>query len=276
MTVDSHQHFWNFSPRRHAWIDDTMKVIRRDFMPPDLEPILKANHVEGCVTVQVDQTEKETEFLVKLARDHNFIKGIVGWTDLRSPQLQARLEYYYQFQEVKGFRHIVQAESEDFFQDSDFCRGISLLKQYDFTFDILIYPKHLSSTLEFVKKFPEQLFVVDHLAKPFIKKQELSPWKEQMSAIGKCGNVYCKISGMVTEADITHWKSSDFERYLEVVLNAFGTKQLMYGSDWPVCLVAAQYEQQLDLVKNFIEPLSPSEKKAILGENAVRFYHLSH
>ncbi len=275
MTVDAHQHFWSYDPRRHDWIGDEMKVIRRDFTPADLEPVLKRNKIEGCVTVQVDQTEKETEFLLKLVRENTFIKGIVGWTDLRSPSVQARLEYYYQFPEIKGFRHIVQAEANDFLLNAEFCRGIAMLKQYNFTYDILIYPDHLPATLEFVQKFPDQSFVIDHLAKPLIKKRELEPWKRLITSISKYENASCKISGMVTEADLTNWKSSDFQPYLETILDAFGPKRLLYGSDWPVCLAAADYEKQLGIVQRFIEPLSPSEKKAIMGENAVRFYHLS-
>jgi L-fuconolactonase len=275
MTIDAHQHFWNFDLQRHAWITDEMHAIRRNFSPADLAPLLKANGIEGCVAVQADQTEKETEFLLKLALENNFIKGVVGWTDLRSPGAQARLEYYYQFAEIKGFRHIVQAERDDFLLDPAFCRGIEMLRQYDFTYDILIYPRHLPAAVRFVDKFPDQRFVIDHLAKPFIKKQELTPWKDFMNEISRRENVYCKLSGMVTEADLKKWSAADLLPYLEVVLEAFGAKRLMYGSDWPVCLVAAEYAQQFGVVRDFIEPLSPSEKKAILGENATRFYHLS-
>jgi L-fuconolactonase len=275
MTVDSHQHFWIYHPQRHAWISDEMSMIRRDFMPSDLEPILRSNKIEGCVSVQVDQTEKETEFQLKLARANNFIKGIVGWTDLRSPSVQARLEYYYQFQELKGFRHIVQAEANDFLLDPLFCNGIRMLQQYNFTYDILIYPAHLPAALEFVQKFPDQSFVIDHLAKPPIKKQELQPWMRLMTSMGRHENVYCKISGMVTEADLKKWKPEDLQPYLETVLDTFGPKRLMYGSDWPVCLAAADYATQLDVIQKFIAPLSPGEKKGIMGENAVRFYHLS-
>ncbi len=276
MTIDAHQHFWSYDPHRHSWITDDMGVIRKDFTPADLEPILKTNKIEGCVTVQVDQTEKETEFQLKLARENSFIKGIVGWTDFRSPSVQARLEYYYQFPEVKGFRHIVQAEEPDFLLNAAFCRGIGELEQYNFTYDILVYPAHLPAALEFVRKFPNQKFVLDHLAKPPIRTGEVEPWKSLIAEIGKHDNVYCKLSGMVTEADFKNWKLSDFQPYLDVIMNSFGPKRIMFGSDWPVCLVAASYEQQLDIVKKFIDPLSPSEKKGIMGENAVRFYHLSH
>ena len=274
MTIDAHQHFWNYQPLRDQWITEEMKAIRKDFLPDQLSPLLKKNKIEGCVAVQASQSEKETDFLIKCARSHSFIKGIVGWTDLQSPGLQPRLEYYYQFHEVKGFRHIIQSEADDFLLRGDFCNGIGLLEQYNFTFDILIYPKQLPNVLTFVKKFPNQFFVIDHLAKPFIKHQQLKPWKQQIQQIAMHENVYCKFSGMVTEANWLHWKTSDFKPFLETALEAFGSQRLLYGSDWPVCLLSADYEQQLQIIKQFIDPLSPSEKKLIMGENAVRFYHL--
>src|SRR5258708_5214905 len=183
MTIDSHQHFWNYQPLRDTWITDEMNSIRKDFLPDQLAPILKKNKIEGCVAVQADQSEKETGFLIKCARNNSFIKGVVGWTDLQSRGVQARLEYYYQFHEVKGFRHIVQSEPDDFLLQRDFCHGIGLLEQYNFTFDILIYPKQLPAALTFVKKFPNQSFVIDHLAKPFVKQQQLKPWKQQLQQI---------------------------------------------------------------------------------------------
>jgi L-fuconolactonase len=274
MTVDAHQHFWYYQPKRDSWITEEMKVIRRDFLPEDLSPHLRRNKIEACIAVQADQSEKETDFLIKCASSNPFVKGVVGWTDLQSPGVQARLEYYYQFQEVKGFRHIIQSEPEEFFSGESFTKGISLLEQYNFTFDILIYPHHLPAALAFIKKFPNQPFVIDHLAKPYIRKQQLKPWKQQLQQIAMHENVQCKFSGMVTEADWLSWKATDFKTYLETALEAFGAKRIMYGSDWPVCQVAASYDQQLDIVKQFIEPLSPAEKKAILGENAARFYHL--
>lgn len=274
MTIDAHQHFWYYQPERDAWITEDMRSIRRDFLPEDLAPLLRRSKIEGCVAVQADQSEKETDFLIKCARNNPFVKGVVGWTDLQSPGVQARLEYYYQFQEVKGFRHIIQSEPADFFSQKAFNNGISLLEQYNFTYDILIYPNHLPGALSFIRKFPNQLFVIDHLAKPYIKKQQLRPWKQQLQQIAMHENVYCKLSGMVTEADWQNWKRTDFKPYLETTLEAFGSNRILYGSDWPVCQVAAAYHQQLEIVQQFIEPLSPSEKKAIMGDNAVRFYHL--
>ncbi|NOT76485.1 MAG: amidohydrolase family protein [Cyclobacteriaceae bacterium] len=274
MTIDAHQHFWNYQPRRDTWITEDMSLLRRDFFPEDLSPILKKNKIEGCVAVQADQSEKETDFLIRCANQHSFIKGIIGWTDFQSPGVQARLEYYYQFQEIKGFRHMLQSESDEFMMDQNFMNGIQYLEQYNFTYDIVIHAEQLAATLAFVKKFPNQSFVIDHLAKPHIRQQQLKSWKQDLQQIAMHENVYCKVSGLTTEADWKNWKVTDFKPYLETVLEAFGPKRLMYGSDWPVCLLAAEYEDQLAIVKQFIEPLSPSEKKLIMGDNAVRFYHL--
>ena len=274
MRVDSHQHFWNYQPKRDTWITEEMNVIRKDFLPAQLSQLLKENKIEGCVAVQADQSEKETDFLIKCARNHSFVKGIVGWTDLQSPGVQARLEYYYQFHEVKGFRHVVQSEPGDFLLRESFCSGIALLEQYAFTYDILVYPHQLPAALAFIKKFPNQFFVIDHLAKPSVRQMQLKPWKQQLQQIAMHENVFCKISGLVTETDWKTWKPSNFKPYLDTALEAFGTQRLMYGSDWPVCLLAASYEEQLQIIQQFIDPLSPAEKKAIMGENAVIFYHL--
>ncbi len=274
MTIDAHQHFWKYRPQRDTWITEEMETIRKDFLPENLQDLLHQNKIEGCVTVQVDQSEKETDFLIQCARNHSFIKGIVGWTDLRSTGVQARLEYYYQFSEVKGFRHIVQSEPEGFLSRPDFCRGVALLEQYDFTYDILAYPKQLPSVLSFIKKFPNQKFVIDHLAKPFIRQHQIKPWKQHIQQIAMHENVFCKISGMVTEADWKSWKATDFSPYMETIWESFGPKRVLYGSDWPVCLLAATYEKQFEIVRQFISPFSPAEKKGILGENATRFYHL--
>jgi L-fuconolactonase len=207
-------------------------------------------------------------------RHHSFIKGIVGWTDLRSSGVQARLEYYYQFQEVKGFRHIVQAEAAGFLSNTSFCHGVGLLEQYNFTYDLLIGAHQLPEALAFVKKFPKQSFVIDHLAKPFIRNRQLKPWKQDLQQIAMHENVSCKISGLATEAHWADWKSTDIMPYLDTALEAFGPQRLLYGSDWPVCLLAATYPQQISMVREFIDSLSPHEKKAIMGDNAVRFYHL--
>ncbi|GEP93792.1 amidohydrolase family protein [Chitinophaga cymbidii] len=276
MIIDAHQHFWIFDPVRDAWITEDMSAIRRNFLPADLAPVLQANGVDGCVAVQADQSEAETDFLLQLAAENSFVKGVVGWTDLRSARLDERLDHYAQFPLLKGFRHIVQGEPDPaFLLREDFCKGVKALARHDFTYDILIYPYQLPAAVQFVEKFPYQRLVIDHLAKPYIKKGEVKGWEENMRAIGKHEHVYCKLSGMVTEADIRNWKQADFTPYLEVALEAFGPDRLMFGSDWPVCLVAADYPQMKKIVTDFIGTLTPAEQARIMGGNAAAFYKLS-
>ncbi len=272
--IDSHQHFWRFDPVKDAWITPDMEAIRKDFLPDDLRPLLRTAKMDGCVTVQVDQSAKETLMLLRLADQNPFIKGIVGWVDLRSPGVVDQLAFLSQYKKLKGFRHIVQSEPDGFLLQKDFLRGIKSLADFDYTYDLLVYPRQLPEALTFVRQFPDQKFVLDHLAKPGIKDGGLEPWKKYISHLASADNIYCKLSGMVTEADWKKWEPSDFRPYLEVVFTYFGPQRLLYGSDWPVCLLASTYQQQLSIVEDFLHPLSPSEKQGILGENAVQFYNL--
>ena len=275
MKIDAHQHFWNFDPVRDSWITDDMKVIQKDFLPNDLEPVLEKNGFTGCVAVQADQSEHETLFLLKLAEQHEFIKGVVGWIDFRNQNVQSNLGEFSKFKKLKGFRHIVQAEKDDnFLLGEEFMRGITLLGNYRFTYDILIKPHQLGSTIKFVEKFPNQFFVIDHLAKPFIKDKIMSDWKQQMQVLSQFENVSCKISGMVTEADWENWMTIHFKPYIDHVIDCFGTDRVMFGSDWPVCLVAATYEQVCEVVEKNTSHLSNAEKKSLWGSNAQKFYDL--
>tara|TARA_R110002126_G_scaffold291782_1_gene458030 strand:+ start:57170 stop:57997 length:828 start_codon:yes stop_codon:yes gene_type:complete len=275
MIIDSHQHFWQYEPVKHSWIDDEMAVIRRDFLPSDLQKVYQENGVDGCVAVQADQTLAETDFLIDLASKNDFIKGIVGWVDLRSNAVEADLEKYSHHQKVKGFRHVVQGESDhNFLLRPNFLNGISALEKHNFTYDILIFPHQLGATLEFVKKFPNIKFVIDHIAKPYIKEGFFDGWANQMKAIAKHENVYCKVSGMITEADYKTWTRAQLHPYIDLVFNAFGTSRILFGSDWPVCLVAGNYQQVKEIVTNFISKFSQAEQKAIMGENAIKFYNL--
>ncbi|MFI1773462.1 amidohydrolase family protein [Thalassobellus citreus] len=275
MIIDSHQHFWKYEPVKHEWIDDDMSTIRRDFLPSDLEKVYHENGVDGCVAVQADQTLAENDFLLDLAAKNDFIKGIVGWVDLRGYTIDSDLEKYRAFDKVKGFRHVVQGESDhNFLLRSDFLKGISKLEAHNFTYDILIFPHQLGATLEFVKRFPNQKFVIDHIAKPYIKDDFFDGWAVLMQEIAKQENVYCKLSGMITEADYNTWTPKQLEPYMDLVLNAFGTKRVMFGSDWPVCLVAGNYSQVKSIVTNFIVNLSETEQEAIMGGNAIQFYNL--
>jgi L-fuconolactonase len=276
LRIDSHQHFWNFDPEKFDWITDEMSLIKRDFLPGDLKPILQQNNFDGCVTIQVQQTEEENSFLLNNAKDNDLIKGVVGWVDLQSENIDERLAYYNQFERLKGFRHILQGEKKrDLMLSQQFKRGISLLNKYNFTYDILIFPDQLGFAKKLIKEFPEQKFVIDHLAKPYIKDGKIEEWKKEMEAIGSFENVYCKISGMVTEADWKKWKTKDFFPYLDVVVKSFGTGRIMYGSDWPVCLVAASYEQALNIVKEYFTSFSKNEQELFFGGNAIKFYNLN-
>lgn len=275
MIIDSHQHFWKYEPIKHEWIDENMSVIRKDFMPSDLQKVYTKNGIDGCVAVQADQTLEETDFLLELADKNDFIKGIVGWVDFRSENINEVLKHYSQVEKIKGFRHVVQGEADhNFLLRPDFLRGISLLEKYNFTYDILVFPHQLGATLEFVKKFPNQKFVIDHIAKPYIKDGFYDGWAALMTEIGKQKNVHCKLSGMITEADFDQWSPEQIEPYMNLVLNTFGSEKIMFGSDWPVCLVAGNYNKVKEIVINFIAKLSSKEQTSIMGENAIKFYNL--
>jgi L-fuconolactonase len=274
MRIDSHQHFWNYDPARHSWISDEMHKIKRDFLPGDLEPLLKSNRIDGCVTVQVDQTEEENHFMLALADKNDFIRGVVGWIDLRADDLEDRLTFFSQFPKLKGFRHIVQGEAKGFLTNSQFIRGVKKLERFGYTYDLLIYHHQLEEALSFVRQVPDVKIVVDHIAKPSIRTGEKTQWELNMAALATFKNVYCKLSGMVTEADWGHWKREQIEPFMDEVLEAFGHQRIMYGSDWPVCLVAASYDQQLSVVQDYVARLSAAEKQLVLGENAERFYNL--
>jgi L-fuconolactonase len=252
-----------------------MKVIQHSFLPADLLPILQQNNIEGCISIQVDQTEDETDFLLQLADNHDFIKGVVGWVDLRADNIYNRLEYYSQFKKLKGFRHIVQSEKDsEFMFRPKFKNGIIELGIYDFTYDILVYHHQLEQVIQFVKLFPNQKFVLDHIGKPDIKSGEYAFWQTNIKKLALHQNVFCKISGMVTEGEWKEWKQSDFIIYLDTVVKAFGTDRLMYGSDFPVCTLAATYEEQLNIITEYFLNFTTLEKKKIMGENSTKFYEL--
>ncbi|HEY0176220.1 MAG TPA: amidohydrolase family protein [Pedobacter sp.] len=273
--IDAHQHFWKYDPVKHDWIGDDMAVIRRDFLPEQLAVVLKENQLHGCVAVQADQTAAETDFLLELSLQHDFIKGVVGWTDLQSPQAGEVLDSYTRFPQLKGFRHILQGEKQrDLCLQKPFLDGISLLERFGFSYDILVLRDQLQYIPEFVSQFPNQRFVLDHLAKPAIKEGEISDWKRDIEQVAQYENVYCKVSGMVTEADLQNWKEEDFRPYLDVVTAAFGMNRLMYGSDWPVCLAAGNYTRVINMVRSYFQSFTENEQQAFFGDNAIRFYHL--
>jgi L-fucono-1,5-lactonase len=274
--IDAHQHFWKYDPIRDGWIGPEMAVIQKNFLPGDLFPVLQAAGIDGCVVVQSDQSEEENEFQLKNAAEHAFIKGVVGWIDLQSPAVEERLAYYRRFSKLKGFRHVLQGEKDRALMlKPEFKRGIGLLKKSGFTYDILIYPDQLGYTREFTAAFPDQPFVIDHIAKPDIKAKKLTEaWKKAIRDVARQENVYCKISGMVVEADWAAWTPEDFRPYLDTVIEAFGTGRILYGSDWPVCLVAASYEEVIGIVRDYFSSFSNDEQDAFFGKNATRFYNL--
>jgi L-fuconolactonase len=275
MILDSHQHFWRYDPARDGWITDAMALLRRDFLLEEFERELDANGVERSIVVQVDQSEEETLFLLDLAKQNERIAGVVGWVDLRAPSIEDRLQFFSQYEKLRGFRHIAQSEPDDqFLVDRDFMRGISLLHGFDFVYEILIYPKQLPAAIELVSRFPEQAFIVDHMAKPLIKDACLEPWASYMRTIAQNANVFCKVSGLVTEADWLRWKPEDIRPYLDVVFEAFGPERLMFGSDWPVCLLTASYRQVKEIVESYVDAHAAKYQENIFGRNAMQFYGL--
>jgi L-fuconolactonase len=274
LTIDSHQHFWRFNAARDAWITDEMRVLRRDYLPEDLAPELENHGIDATIAVQADQSEDETRFLLALADRNPFIAGVVGWVDLRADDLSQRLEDYSQFDKLRGFRHIVQAEDDRFLLRKDFQLGVSKLAEFGFTYDILIYARQLPAAVEFVNSLSDQPFVLDHIAKPNLAAHEIVQWERHIRAVAANPNVMCKVSGMVTEADWNNWSADLFQPYLEVVWDAFGVERLMFGSDWPVCLLAGSYGQVKQLADDFLDGRSEAKRNAFFGDNTARFYGL--
>ena len=275
MRIDAHQHFWKYHPSTHSWINEKMVKIRQDFLPVDLEPILIKNKIDGCIAVQAQQNEEETKFLLHLAYLNPFIKGVVGWVNLLSEDLEQKLIEYSSQPKLKGFRHSLQDEADTtFILQPKFQRGLRLLHKYNFTYDLLIKPNQFNATIKAVNSYNEIPMVLDHLAKPNIQSGEVKQWKEDIFSLAKHDSVMCKISGMVTEADWHKWKYEDLLRYMEIVLEAFGPNRLMFGSDWPVCLLAAEYKNVINIVERFIEKLTSDEQNKIMGGNAEKFYNI--
>lgn len=275
MKIDAHQHFWHYTPQEYGWIGPNMTILQKDHLPDDLAPLLAAAGIEGSVAVQARQTLEETRWLLELADQYPFIQGVVGWVDLRSPDLPEQLERFCTHPKFRGVRHVVQDEPDDqFVLRQDFIRGISMLADFRLTYDIVIFPRHLPVARELVERFPHQPFVLDHMAKPFIKEGKVSPWDADIRRLAAYPNILCKISGMITEADWHGWQPSDFQPYLDVVFEAFGPKRILFGSDWPVCTLAGTYANVVEIASGYAQQLSEEEQADILGETARRFYGL--
>ncbi len=275
LVIDAHHHFWRYSPAEYGWIDDGMAAIRRDFLPADLEREMGAAGVDAVVSVQARQSIEETRWLLALAAQNPFIAGVVGWVPLVSPSVVADLAQFASHRKLVAIRHVLQDEPDPLFMlRADFQAGIRALRAFNLTYDILIFDRHLPQAIELVDQHPNQPFVIDHMAKPSIKQRTIEPWARGMRELARRPHVCCKLSGMVTEIGRPHWTITDLRPYVDVVLEAFGPDRVLFGSDWPVCLVACGYARWLEIVQELIVPLSPSERAAILGGNARRVYRL--
>lgn len=273
MRIDSHQHFWHYSPTEHTWMSDSMSAIRRDFLPEDLQPLLASLGFDGCIAVQARQSLEETRWLLELADRFSFVKGVVGWLDLCSPELPSQLEQFANHPKLVGVRHVVQDEPDDeFMLRPEFRQGIAHLQHFGLTYDLLLFPRHIPAAVHLVEEFPEQPFVLDHIAKPSIAEGLISPWQEDLQLLAQFPNVFCKLSGMVTEAKWQQWQPDDFRSYLDTVIEAFGSSRLMIGSDWPVCNLSSDYASTMQLVIEHIQQLPEEAQAAILGGNCARFY----
>ena len=274
MTIDSHVHFWKYDKNRDAWITEEMKVLQQDYLPEQAINIFRRNGIDACVAVQADQSELETHFLVELAKTHPVIRGVVGWIDLGSENAAERLNYFSNYPVIKGYRHIVQSEPDDFLLHKTFQRGVALLSAYRYTYDILIYPRQLKAALGFISRFPDQKLIIDHCAKPIIRDREIKEWEPLIREAAKSPNVCCKLSGLLTEAKWKNWSAADFYPYLDIVFSAFGADRLIFGSDWPVILLSGIYVQWKSLIEKYMEGFAIEDREKVFGLNAMAFYNL--
>lgn len=273
--IDSHHHLWKYSSTEYPWISEGMECIRQDFLVPELAHVMQPANIDGVVTVQARQTLTETDWLLDLAARHDFMRGIVGWVPLADPAVASHLQKYRHCPKLKAVRHVLQDEPDDFYMlRHDFNRGVSQLEGTGLRYDILIFERHLPQTIEFVDRHPRQIFILDHIAKPKIKSQVLSPWREHMRELARRENVYCKLSGMVTEADWNTWTENDLRPFIDTVFECFGPRRLMFGSDWPVSLLACSYQKWIDVVERSTASLSVSERDRLFGGTAKEAYRL--
>lgn len=274
MIIDSHQHFWKYNPTKDTWITSEMQSIQRDFLPKDFLPVLSDHHIDGCLAIQADQSEDETKLLLGFAAQNEDIKGVVGWVDLKANDLQQKLHHYAQYKKLKGFRHIVQTESVGFLMNKQFIRGVSSLSDYGYTYDLLISSSQLNEAIPFVHALPHQKIIIDHCAKPNIRTNEIKHWAAAITEIAMASQVYCKLSGLLTEADWRGWKAADFYPYFDIIFKAFGADRILFGSDWPVMLLAGSYTDWIGVVANYLQGFSKQEIAAVMGGNAIKFYNL--
>lgn len=275
MRIDAHQHFWKYNPTSHSWINDEMSAIRKDFLPEDLLPILKKNSIDGSIAVQADETDEETAFLLSLSDQYDFIKGVVGWTDLLSPSGIEELEKKIRHKKLIGFRCIMQGQADEkYLKNNIFIRNISAFVKLDFSYDVLIYHHQLSSVISFVEQLPDNRLILDHIGKPAIKEKKYKEWKENIRVVAQHPGIYCKLSGMITEAVYTAWSYEEIVPYLDTVAEYFGVDRLCFGSDWPVCLVAGSYDRMIEVITRWSKQFNKADQEKIFGENTSRFYKL--
>ena len=273
MKIDAHQHFWQYDPAEYGWIDDSMAALRRDFLPADLQPELAQAGIDACIAVQARQSLEETRWLLELADGNPFIAGVVGWVDLQADDVREQLGTFARRPKLVGVRHIVQAEADDrFLLKPSFCRGVSMLEDVELAYDILIYPRHLGAAAEFVSRFKRQPFVLDHMGKPDVRHGGIDEWQRGIRALAEFPHVFCKVSGLMTEAHWGRWTEDDLRPYLDVVFDAFGASRLMAGSDWPVCTVAGDYSRTVAVLEHYLSDRPERERSAVMGDNAMRFY----
>ena len=275
MKIDSHQHFWNYDPIMHGWIDDSMQTIRKDFLPIDLAKEMAKNSIDGCIAVQVDETEAENDFLLNLADENEFIKGVVGWMNLKTTTAEEEMPYWKKHKKLKGFRCIIQGKPDELYLKNDlFISQVKKLATYEFTYDLLVYHDQLSSLIRFVEKLPENKMILDHLGKPDIKNREIKYWKENIKILAQHPGIFCKLSGLITEANHNNWSYDDLIPYLEIVSEEFGIDRICFGSDWPVCLVAGTYSEVVGVIEKFSSQLNNEEKEKLFAVNTMNFYNL--
>lgn len=274
--IDSHQHFWTYNEDDFSWIDDTMSIIKRDFLPNDYLANMQRNNIVGSVVVQARQSDAETHWLLQQSEQYDFILGVVGWIDLKSTDLENQLIAYKKHSKLKGFRHVIHDEPDiNFMLDPNFIKGLTLLEKYDYSYDLLIKSEHLDNTIKLLKQLPSMRIVIDHIAKPNIKMNEWKQWAVKMKYIAEnFQHVQCKLSGVVTEADWSNWNDELIQRYINEIINLFGTQRVMFGSDWPVCQVAAPLDKVIELCINATGNINKSTLEAITYNNANKFYQL--
>ncbi len=273
--LDAHQHFWRYDRVLYPWIDEKMSVLKGDFLPQNLKPLYDKSGIIGSIAVQARQSLEETHYLLKLASANDWIKGVVGWVDLKSSQLEDQLHNLTHNHALCGIRHLIQDEPDpDFAIRPQFVRGISLLSKFNLTYDILVRPHQMHAALELVRLCPEQAFVIDHLAKPDIRSGKIASWQQSIREIASCHNVFCKLSGMVTEARLRQWHPDDFKPYMDTIFESFGPSRIMFGTDWPVCLLSASLDDVINIVHGYVKQLGDEDRRLIWYDNAVQFYRL--